>query len=135
MKLRPTIKYAGLSRWSQDAEQPSISSQIAALRNLLLGNGTGLMGKYFKLVKNGEIPLVVDTDNADVIATLLDLLHEFTDSSESKIRLTIAGGAEAHLLAKELGQAGVGVILTRPRPFPSLWSGKEMSVATISPRS
>lgn len=107
-------------------EQPSVSAQIATLRNLLLGDIEGDIGKYFRMARDGEIPLVVDTDNADVIATLLDLLDEVSQLSRSKIKLTISGGAEAHLLAKELGQAGVGVILTRPRPFPSFWSGKEI---------
>lgn len=107
-------------------KRPSVSTQFATLRNLLSGKIDGEMGDYFKLVRDGQITLVVDTDNADVIATLLDLVDELSQSSGSKIKLTIAGGAEAHLLAKELGQAGVGVILTRPRPFPAFWFGKNM---------
>jgi hypothetical protein len=85
-----------------------------------------MIGEYFEGAARGEIPLVIHTDNADVIATLLDLLDELSQTRSASIKLTISGGAEAHLLAKELGQAGVGVILTRPRPFPGRWSGKDM---------
>ncbi|KAJ7054501.1 composite domain of metallo-dependent hydrolase [Mycena amicta] len=41
------------------------------------------------------------------------------------LRLVIAGGAEAHLLAKELGAAGVGVLLQQ-RPFPGTWEEKRI---------
>ncbi|KAG8769002.1 hypothetical protein FRC15_004828, partial [Serendipita sp. 397] len=109
-----------------DVEQPSIATQISLLRSLLSGHGEGLLGKWFVKAANGEIPLVVKTQNADVMATLLDLLKELSQTVNAKIRLTIVGGAEAHLIAKELGQTGVGVILTRPRPFPATWSGKKI---------
>lgn len=85
-----------------------------------------MIGEYFDGAAKGEIPLVIHSDNADVIATLLDLLDELSQTRGTNIKLTISGAAEAHLLAKELGQAGVGVILTRPRPFPGRWSGKDM---------
>jgi hypothetical protein len=111
---------------NHNSEQPSISAQIAALRHLLKGKGDGVTGEYFKKAAYGEIPLVIDTENADVIATLLDLKTEIEWATNTQIRMVISGGAEAHLLAKELGQAGVGVILTRPRPFPETWSGKNM---------
>lgn len=109
-----------------NSKKPSVSSQIGALRDLLLGNGKGMIGEYFNQVVEGDIPLVIDTENADVIATLLELLDEVSSTVGGNVRLTISGGAEAHLLAKELGKAGVGVILTRPRPFPGTWSGQHM---------
>lgn len=109
-----------------DTWVPSISTQIGALRDLLRGFGQGVTREYFLQAAIGEIPLIIETDNADVIATLLDLKREIEEEMESRMRMTIAGGAEAHLLAKELGDAGVGIILTRPRPFPSAWSGKNM---------
>ena len=43
-----------------------------------------------------------------------------------KLKVTIAGGREAHLLARELGAAGVGVLLTQPRPFPKEWEARRM---------
>ncbi|PVF97469.1 hypothetical protein CPB86DRAFT_423305 [Serendipita vermifera] len=109
-----------------ESEKPSVSSQIAALRHLLSRKGNGMIGRYFSMAADGEIPLVVHTDNVDVIATLLDLLDELSRKVQADIKLTISGGAEAHLLAEELGAAGVGVILTRPRPFPLQWSGQNI---------
>lgn len=35
--------------------------------------------------------------------------------------MTVAGATEAYLLASELAEAGVGVALTRVRPFPLTW--------------
>jgi len=108
-------------------KKPSISTQIAALRFLLLGKGEGDVGAYFNKAAKGEIPLVIDTENADVIATLLSLKEEVEGIvDDGFIRLVIAGGAEAHLLAKELGEAHVGVIFTRPRAFPATWGGRRM---------
>ncbi|KAJ7056247.1 hypothetical protein C8F01DRAFT_993443, partial [Mycena amicta] len=44
---------------------------------------------------------------------------------DSSLRLVIAGGTEAHLLAKELGAAGVGVLLQQ-RPYPGTWEEKRI---------
>jgi len=108
-------------------KQPSVSMQIAALRSLLLGKSEGDVGVYFNKAAKGGIPLVVDTQSADVIATLLALKEEVEGIVDGGlIRLVIAGGAEAHLLAKELGEAQVGVIFTRPRAFPLTWGGRRM---------
>ena len=110
-----------------NVETPSIGTQIAALRSLLLGHGGGDVGAYFNKAAKGEIPLVVDTQNADIIATLLSLKEEVEGIVDGGlVRLVIAGGAEAHLLAKELGKAHVGVIFTRPRAFPLTWRGRRM---------
>jgi len=107
-------------------KKPSISTQIAVLRSLLLGKGEGDVGAYFNKAAKGEIPLVIDTENADVIATLLSLKEEVEGIVDGGfIRLAIAGGAEAHLLAKELGEAHVGVLFTRPKAFPTTWGGSK----------
>ncbi|KAJ7056224.1 carbohydrate esterase family 9 protein [Mycena amicta] len=89
----------------------SVSTQIAALRGLLLGEGKG----------EGKLPLVVHAESADIIASLLTLKNEF----DSSLRLVIAGGAEAHLLASELGASGVGVLL-RQRPYPATWEERRI---------
>lgn len=108
-------------------KEPSISTQIAALRSLLLSKGEGDIGEYFNKAAKGGVPLVVATQNADVIATLLNLKEEVESTVNGGIvRLVIVGGAEAHLLAKELGEAKVGVIFTRPRAFPMTWGGRRM---------
>jgi len=74
----------------------------------------------------GQIPLVVEAHSADIIATLVILKQQVEADTHKKIRLTITGGAEAHLLAKELGEANVGVILNPARPFPYVWEDRRM---------
>lgn len=70
----------------------------------------------------------MQVQNADIIASLIELKKEIRTRTGTDIQLTISGAAEAHLLAKELGEAGVGVILTPSRPFPDVWESKRMSV-------
>ncbi|KAK0188101.1 carbohydrate esterase family 9 protein [Armillaria mellea] len=111
---------------------PSISTQIAALRRLLLGPYEGDSGKWFKKVTEGTIPLVVEAHSADVIATLVLLKREVKQAKGTDIRLTITGATEAHLLAKELGEAGVGVVLTPSRPFPYTWEDRRIEHSAIS---
>lgn len=103
---------------------PSISTQIAALRNILLNDESS--STRFPEVAKGAIPLVVQVQNADIIASLIELKKEVKTRTGTDIRLTVAGAAEAHLLAKELGEAGVGVILTPSRPFPDDWESKRI---------
>ncbi|RDB22990.1 Imidazolonepropionase [Hypsizygus marmoreus] len=95
----------------------SVSTQIATLRRLL-NNSTS---EAWTRVRTGAIPLVVNVDSADVMATLLNLKAEYEVSSSNTLRLTFSGAAEAHLLADEIGKAGVSVILTSPRPYPGYW--------------
>ncbi len=70
--------------------------------------------------------LVVNTDSADIIATLILLKKEVENLKGHTISLTIAGGLEAHLVAKELGQAGVGVVQLPARPYPTTWERRRM---------
>jgi len=68
----------------------------------------------------------VHTHSADIIATLITLKAEVKRHTKTDIRLTIAGGGEAHLLARELGKANVGVILNPVRPFPATWETRRI---------
>ncbi|EIM86583.1 composite domain of metallo-dependent hydrolase [Stereum hirsutum FP-91666 SS1] len=102
--------------------RPSVSTEISALRRLLVG-GEGWWGRVVK----GEIPLVVHAQNADIIATLLRLKHDVEASGAgTKIKMTILGGTEAHLLAKEIKEAGVGVIVAPVRSYPYSWEDKRI---------
>ncbi|KAF9225904.1 carbohydrate esterase family 9 protein [Gyrodon lividus] len=103
----------------------SVSTQIAALRRLLLGPYTGERGTWFKAVVKGELPLVVNVKNADIIATLLKLKHEVEAVSGTLMKMTLVGAAEAHLVAAELAGASVGVV-TPPRSFPFTWEGRRI---------
>ncbi|KAK7032843.1 carbohydrate esterase family 9 protein [Favolaschia claudopus] len=100
---------------------PSVSTQIALLRRLLLRPVDGPSKEWFEKVVNGEIPLVVEAHSADIIATLIRLKKEIEHAHGKNLKMTITGASEAHLLAEELGAAGVGVILNPARPFPLFW--------------
>jgi len=104
----------------------SVSSQIAALRSLLSGKGTGDSAKWFQKVAKGEIPLVVEVESADIMANLLHLKAEVEEASGVHLKFTFSGASEAHLLAGELATAGVGVVLRPARPFPTLWESRRI---------
>jgi hypothetical protein len=74
----------------------------------------------------GETTLVVDVENADIMATLLRLKDEYEAHSGGKLRLTFSGATEAHLLAHEIAKAGVSVIVTQSKPFPETWEQRRM---------
>jgi hypothetical protein len=67
------------------------------------------------------LTLVVQAQSADVIASLLMLKAESEGLTGTKIKMTLSHATEAHLLAKEIAQAGVGVVLVPTRPFPYVW--------------
>ncbi|KIJ61513.1 hypothetical protein HYDPIDRAFT_31124 [Hydnomerulius pinastri MD-312] len=104
----------------------SVSTQIAALRRLLLGPHVGERGTWFEAVTNGKLPLVVNVKNADIIATLLKLKQEVEAASGTPMQMTLVGAAEAHLVAAELAAANVDVIVTPPRSFPFTWEGRRI---------
>ncbi|KAJ7251954.1 hypothetical protein C8J57DRAFT_1187793 [Mycena rebaudengoi] len=104
--------------------QASVSTQIAALRNSLFSEGDS--GGPWGRVRNGEIPLVIYVDNADIMATLLKLKAEHASVKGENIRMTFAGATEAHLLAPEIGAADVSVILSPSRPYPESWDRRRI---------
>ena len=116
----------------------SVSTQVAALRRLLLGAGVeerereGELRAWFAKVRRGQATLVVGAESADIIATVIELKKEvegalrLVGEGREALKVTIVGGREAHLLARELGGAGVGVLLTQPRPFPKEWEARRM---------
>jgi hypothetical protein len=92
-----------------------------------------------------EVPLVIQTHDADVMATLLKLKAEAEDRLGTRMRMVFSGATEAHLLAQEIGtltqryrilvtnvltdstgKAGVGVILNPARPYPATWDQRRM---------
>ncbi|KAJ7284154.1 carbohydrate esterase family 9 protein [Mycena rebaudengoi] len=102
--------------------QVSVSTQIAGLRRLLYGWGdrdteTGI---WFKKAAEGVVPLVIEVQSADIMATLLILKAEVENQLGSRMRMVFSGAAEAHILAKEIGRAGVGVILDT-KPVVGVW--------------
>ncbi|ORZ24660.1 hypothetical protein BCR42DRAFT_316577 [Absidia repens] len=83
---------------------PSVSSQIAFIRQVLLENQQA--DNYYGKAARGDIATVVAVNNKDEIATLIRL-----KSRIPTLRLVILGGAEAHLLAQHLAKANIPVIL------------------------
>ena len=77
-------------------------------------------------VPQGSLPLVIEAHSADVIATLIILKKEVELENKMSIQMTITGGTEAHLLARELAEAQIGVILTPSRPSPKHWEERRM---------
>ncbi|KAG6854875.1 hypothetical protein C0991_012065 [Blastosporella zonata] len=84
----------------------SVSTQIAALRRLLSGWETRdkETGYWFRKAAEGVIPLVIEVDNADIMASLLIVKMEVEDRIGSQMRMVFSGASEAHLLAKEIGE-------------------------------
>ncbi|KAI0761058.1 hypothetical protein BD413DRAFT_486566, partial [Trametes elegans] len=39
----------------------------------------------------------------------------------NKIKVTLVGATEAHLVAPEIGEANIGVLIAQTRPFPHNW--------------
>ncbi|KAF7352632.1 Carbohydrate esterase family 9 protein [Mycena venus] len=105
--------------------QASVSSQIAGLRRLLSGweNQETETGKWFKRAAEGVVPLVIDVGNADIMATLLILKAEIENQLGSRMRMVFSGAAEAHILAKEIRDANVGVILDA-KPVVGVWDNR-----------
>ncbi|KAH6910348.1 amidohydrolase [Coprinopsis sp. MPI-PUGE-AT-0042] len=106
--------------------KPSVSTQIATLRRLLSGKVDGALGHFFQQVREGSLPLVIEAHNADIIATLITIKQQTEVETGVSIRMTITGASEAHLLAKELANARVGVILSPSRPFPMTWEQRRI---------
>jgi len=103
------------------SQGPSISTQIATLRRLLLSERKSESGEsenWFKEAAQGNVPLIVNVNKADHIASLLVLKKQVEKKTGKTLRLSFARALEAHLLAEEIAEAGVGVILVPVRSFP-----------------
>ncbi|KZT28937.1 carbohydrate esterase family 9 protein [Neolentinus lepideus HHB14362 ss-1] len=105
---------------------PSVSTQVAALRHLLLDPPKSEVGKWSKKVTQGIKPLVVEVHSADIIATLILLKKEVEAVKSINLKMTITGASEAHLLAAEIAEANIGVIVSPSRPFPTVWESRRI---------
>lgn len=70
--------------------------------------------------------MVVSVESADIIAHVIQLKRESEEESRKELRLTLSGATEAHLLAKEISEANIGVIIRRTRSFPEEWENRRM---------
>jgi hypothetical protein len=104
---------------------PAVSTQIAALRNLLHTRRDSLFVAQDNQGLQRHIPLVIQVDNADIMASLINLKKEVDERyGDSAIQWTFVGAIEAHLLAKEIADADIGVIVSPSRPLPRTWDSR-----------
>jgi len=113
---------------------PSISSAVGELRDKLLkaANADATASESTEetelaAVVRGKIPLVITVHSADVIAALLRMKQDVEEtmtsleSPSTELNLIILGGAESHLLATELAEANVGVVLAPLFAYATEW--------------
>ncbi|KAL2206186.1 carbohydrate esterase family 9 protein [Sarocladium strictum] len=83
-----------------------------------------------KKVVEGKMVLALTINSADGIATALRIKSEVESELSSnndkapKLRIAIIGGAEAHILAKELAEANVGVIVSPAQSTGDTWDAR-----------
>ncbi|KAI1377768.1 composite domain of metallo-dependent hydrolase [Hypoxylon crocopeplum] len=110
--LHFTIGHDGKS-----SQTPSITSQISKLRDLLTIDKH--LHPVYQTAAEGDIAVVVHTNNKDVIAHMVAL------KKETGAHIVIMGGSEAHLVATELAEASMPVIVA---PFwgcePLFWDAR-----------
>ncbi|KAF9534703.1 carbohydrate esterase family 9 protein [Crepidotus variabilis] len=106
----------------------SVSTQIAGLRRLLYGweSSEKETGHWFKQAAEGIVPLVIDVDSADIMANLILLKIDVEDKIGAQMRMVFSGAAEAHLLAQEISNARIGVILNPIRAVPTVWDQRRI---------
>ncbi|EIW84617.1 hypothetical protein CONPUDRAFT_134601 [Coniophora puteana RWD-64-598 SS2] len=113
----------------------SVSTQIAALRAMLFDERAA-EGGVVRRVRKGDATLVITVDTADIMATLIQLKSSLEERLDSKVKMTFAGALEAHLLAAEIAHAGIGVVLTRAKPFPGVWGQRRiLEGPPVTPKS
>ncbi|KAK8155997.1 hypothetical protein IWX90DRAFT_494327 [Phyllosticta citrichinensis] len=76
---------------------------------------------YFHRVVTAQLPLVISVDSADTTASILRVKGAVEQAANRKIRLAVVGGAEAHLVVKELAAADVGVVLAPLLQYSQAW--------------
>jgi hypothetical protein len=74
----------------------------------------------------GKLPLVIQVHSADIMASLIDIKKKIETEYGTIMQMTFTGASEAHILAKEIGDAKVGIILNPARPYPATWKRKRM---------
>ncbi|OZJ07021.1 hypothetical protein BZG36_00014 [Bifiguratus adelaidae] len=100
--------HVNIGHSAKSSGHPTVSSQIAFLRQLLLDHrdAPANQSNIFRDVAQGFKPLVVHTNNKDEIASIVKL-KQMVDP----LRVIILGGIEAHYLAGALAKHDIAVIL------------------------
>ncbi|KZT52272.1 carbohydrate esterase family 9 protein [Calocera cornea HHB12733] len=101
--------------------QPSISAQVAGLRQLLSASKEG---EIWWELSHGTVPLVLSVNNADIMSTVILLKHEIEAQFSSSMKLSFAGASEAWMIAKNIADAEIGVIIAPSRATPLEWPSR-----------
>lgn len=123
-----------LTSSAKQGKTPTISSAIAELRSKLM-SAVSLKKKdeqpspeelALTQVVNGSLPLVINVNSADTIASLLRVKDEVSSAlkaskSSAELRLVILGGAESWIVAEQLKEAKVAVILSPLFSYSTTW--------------
>ncbi|KAF9872160.1 hypothetical protein CkaCkLH20_10497 [Colletotrichum karsti] len=103
-------------------DTPTISSGIERLRQVLEeGQQTSKQDSVYARAASGTLPLVIYTVNEDDISQVILLKRDFPS-----VNFVIYGGHAAPLVAKELAEAKIPVILTGNRGAPDKWEKKSV---------
>ncbi|KAF6835854.1 hypothetical protein CMUS01_05635 [Colletotrichum musicola] len=101
----------------------TISNAVKKLRKIL----TDGQGKHnettFGQVSAGKLPLIIKASNHWDIQQVINIKKDFPD-----VNIVIQGGAEAPLVALELAESQIPVILTQTRPAPATFRNRDAVV-------
>ncbi|KAL1310739.1 hypothetical protein AAFC00_000992 [Neodothiora populina] len=117
-----------LTLGAKNDKTPSISSAIGSLRRGLLEaissnetiKDTFSEKAYLKKVVAGKLPLVLSVHSADTITTIIQLRKEVETAGGSPT-FVVLGGAESHIVATELAEANISVVLAPLLAYSQTW--------------
>lgn len=116
---------AALNFVIQHSSSQTISQQIASIRELLLGNVKKDPSRnIFARAARGQIPVVVQVDDKDEIASILSIKQAISQEYKHDVKFVILGGGESHLVADHLSRLDVPVVLMPARCYPTTWQSK-----------
>ncbi|KAK2003632.1 hypothetical protein LX36DRAFT_624670 [Colletotrichum falcatum] len=101
----------------------TVSTAVKKLRKIL-ADGRGRHNETtFGEAASGRLPLVINANNHWDIQQIINIKKDFADAD-----IVIQGGAEAPLVALELAESQIPVILTETRPAPSSFRHRDAVV-------
>jgi len=117
-----------LGQAGRNEKTPSNSAQIAFLRSVLKkALYKNPENDTYAAVARGNMPFAVHCNSRDLIAASVRLVQEIRYNQEKGriegpgMKLVIVGGAEAHLIADDLADENVSVILGPAKCIPIEW--------------
>ncbi|KAK8066049.1 hypothetical protein PG997_012796 [Apiospora hydei] len=108
----------------------SVSQAIQTLRGILLENKGKANESVYGMVADGQMPLLVSVVNLAATQQIIAIKRDFPG-----VNMVLNGGHAAPLVANELADAGIPVILSATRPGFATWEGKDYLVGPPLTRS